>query len=124
MKNEGQTIESQYEEIIKNINLSMEQEGFCKKRLAKKMNMSLSNFYAHLQGRRKKTIFNFASNLANVLGYRTTYFFDEKFDLPQNQEIQIGLNGHIAFSADKLSDSRREGLKQIGKICDLIDIYY
>lgn len=125
MTNEHQTLNQYHLHILRNINDFLEKEGLRKERLAKRMKKSPSTFYAHLKGKYEKSIYQFASDLATVLGYKPTFFIDENFQLPPRYETQMGLGKNVCFSAGKeLSKEGKKGLEQIGKICDLIEIYF
>jgi transcriptional regulator with XRE-family HTH domain len=110
--------------ILERINLYLDSEGLRKERLAKRLGKSNSAFYANLSGKHLKTVFQFAVELAEVLGLPPTFFIEENFQYKKSQPTQIGLSSGIAFSAGELSEEGKRGLEQIGKICDLVNIYY
>lgn len=106
------------ERILQNINATIEQEGLRKERLAKKMGKQPSSFYATLAGKHPTSVYKFAVELAQLLGYKATYFLDEEFVLPTDAQPQ----NRFAFSVGTVSEKGREGLEQLEKICDLIRI--
>lgn len=108
--------------ILDRINLYLDGEGFRKERLAKRLGKSPSAFYANLSGKNQK-VAQFAVELAEVLGLPPSYFIDEDFRYVRGETVQIGLGSSVAFSAGELSEEGRQGLEQIGKICDLVNIY-
>ncbi|MGG4555163.1 XRE family transcriptional regulator [Paenibacillus woosongensis] len=108
--------------ILDRINLYLDGEGFKKERLAKRLGKSTSAFYANLSGKNQK-VAQFAVELAEVLGLPPSYFIEEDFKYVREEAAQIGLVASIAFSAGELSEEGRQGLEQIGKICDLVNIY-
>lgn len=55
------------------MNQYIEAEGLKRKRLAKCMNMSESNFSDYLNGKRMNGIYDFAAKLANTLGHEQTF---------------------------------------------------
>ncbi|WP_139492207.1 helix-turn-helix domain-containing protein [Brevibacillus dissolubilis] len=111
--------------VLDNINSFLEAEGYRKERLAKKMGKSPSTFYAHLKGQHPKSIVSFAVELAQVLGYKDTFFLDENFTPPILPTPSVGLHKPIHFSkGNKPSLDEEKGLEQLAKICDLIEIYY
>ncbi|MGG2092105.1 helix-turn-helix transcriptional regulator [Bacillus sp. S13(2024)] len=106
--------------ILRNMNQYIETEGLKRKRLAKRMNMSESNFSDYLNGKRMNGIYDFAAKLADTLGHEQTFFMNDSFH-HLNQEIE---EGAFAFSAgNMLSERGKEGLAQLTKICDLLEIY-
>ncbi|MFD3259075.1 XRE family transcriptional regulator [Paenibacillus lentus] len=109
--------------ILDRINLYLDGEGFKKERLAKRLGKSPSAFYANLSGKNQK-VAQFAVELAEVLGLPPSFFIEEDFQYKAEQTVQIGLMSSIAaFSAGELSEEGRQGLEQIGRICDLVNIY-
>ncbi|MNI00933.1 hypothetical protein D3C73_537510 [compost metagenome] len=109
--------------ILDRINLYLDNEGLRKERLAKRLDKSPSAFYANLSGKNLKTV-QFAVELAEVLGLSPTYFIEENFQYKNSQPTEIGLMSSMAFSVGELSAEGKQGLEQIGKICDLVNIYY
>jgi hypothetical protein len=73
-------------------------------------------------GKNLKTT-QFAVELAEALGLPPTYFIEENFQYKPDQPLKVGLESRITFSAGKLSEEGKQGLEQIGKICDLVAIY-
>ncbi|CAM4322242.1 helix-turn-helix transcriptional regulator [Paenibacillus alkaliterrae] len=65
--------------ILDRINLYLDSEGLRKERLAKRLGKSPSAFYANLSGKHLKTAYQFAVELAEVLGLPPTYFIEENF---------------------------------------------
>lgn len=109
--------------ILNRINQFISSEGFRKDYLAMRMKKSLSTFYSHLQGKHEKSTYQFAVELAEVLGLERSFFIEDDFNY-QPRHIQMGLNtDKIAYSVGELSEKGRTGLNQIGKLCDLIRIY-
>jgi hypothetical protein len=106
--------------VLKNINQFLDEEGYRKERVAQKMGKSTSAFYAHLQGKHPKTIFQFATELAILLGFKQTFFLDEDFKLPKTFEE----TDRVAFSLGSLSKCGEKGLAEISKLCDLIEVYF
>lgn len=106
--------------IFRNINQYIEAEGLKRKRLAKCMNMSESNFSDYLNGKQMNGIYDFAAKLANTLGHEQTFFMNDSFHhLNQEPEERA-----FAFSdGNLLSERGKEGLAQLTKICDLLEIY-
>ncbi|WP_396124312.1 helix-turn-helix domain-containing protein [Bacillus pseudomycoides] len=102
------------------MNRYIEAEGLKRKRLAKRLGMSESNFSDYLNGKRTNGIYDFVANLADCLGHEHTFFMKEdSCNAVKNQEEHAFL-----FSAgEMLSDSGEEGLRQLTKLCDLIEIY-
>lgn len=108
--------------ILDRINLYLDGEGFRKERLAKKLGKSPSAFYANLSGKNQK-VARFAVELAEVLGLPPSYFIEKDFKYVREGAAQIGLFSSITFSAGELSEEGRQGLEQIGRIYDLVNIY-
>lgn len=109
--------------ILSRINEFITSEGYRKDYLASRMNKSLSTFYSHLQGKHEKSIYQFAVELAEVLGLERSFFIGEEFNY-QPSNVQLGLDTEkIAYSVGELSEKGKSGLNQLGKLCDLIRIY-
>lgn len=106
--------------VVQNMNQYIEAEGLKRKRLAKRLAMSESNFSDYLNGKRMNGIYDFAANLADCLGHEHTFFMKEDFhNTVKGQEEHAFL-----FSAGEMfSESGEEGLRQLTKLCDLIEIY-
>lgn len=106
--------------IVQNINQYIDSEGLKRKRLAKRMGMSESNFSDYLNGKRMSGIYDFAAKLADNLGYETTFFMTDACQYMTKTEEEPTL----MFSVGKqLSKEGEEGLLQLAKLCDLIEIY-
>ncbi|MFD3448977.1 hypothetical protein ACFDTO_30885 [Microbacteriaceae bacterium 4G12] len=106
--------------ILSNMNQYIEAEGLKRKRLAKRMNMSESNFSDYLNGKRMNGIYDFAAKLADMLGHEQTFFMNDSFH-HFTPELETRT---FAFSAgDMLSEEGKEGLAELTKICDLLEIY-
>ncbi|WP_019914103.1 helix-turn-helix domain-containing protein [Paenibacillus sp. HW567] len=110
------------QDILNRINYYLDNEGLRKERLAKRMGKSTSALYANLSGKNQKTV-QFAAELADVLGLSPTFFISDDFLYKRVSALQTGLENKVAFSAGKLSEEGRDGLEQIRKICDLVNIY-
>ncbi|WP_138419862.1 helix-turn-helix transcriptional regulator [Aquibacillus sediminis] len=106
------------QQTLENILAFIKSEGLKRKRLAKKLEMSESNFSEYLNGKRSG-ILDFASRLAEVLGHDRTFFIREDFDAHRSSEE----TAKIAFSAGDLSVDGKEGLDQLVRVCDLIETY-
>lgn len=104
---------------LENINTFIDGEGLKRKRLAKKLGMSESNFSDYLNGKRSN-ILDFAGRLAEILGFDAIYFIDHEFAY---QPVESKDMRAIAFSAGTLSQEGEEGLHQLLRICDLIETY-
>lgn len=110
--------------ILERINHYIEKEGYRKERLAKKLGKAPSSVYAHLNGRHPKTTAQFAVELAIVLGLSPSFFIKENVEDIDYSELDLGLNiSNISFSVGQLGLKGQEGLEQIGKLCDLLEIY-
>ncbi|EEL50696.1 helix-turn-helix domain-containing protein [Bacillus cereus] len=106
--------------VVQNMNQYIEAEGLKRKRLAKRLGMSESNFSDYLNGKRTSGIYDFAANLADCLGHEHTFFMKEDFHHIVTDQTDYA----FLFSAgERLSDSGEEGLQQLTKLCDLIEIY-
>lgn len=106
------------QQTLGNIILFIKSEGLKRKRLAKKLEMSESNFSEYLNGKRSG-ILDFASRLAEVLGYERTFFIREDF----KTQVSSNETTKIAFSAGDLSKEGKDGLNQLVRVCDLIETY-
>ncbi|MFD0771813.1 XRE family transcriptional regulator [Bacillus sp. CGMCC 1.60114] len=73
--------------ILRNMNQYIEAEGLKRKRLAKRLNMSESNFSDYLNEKRMNGIYDFAAKLADVLGHEQTFFMTDSFH-HLNQELE------------------------------------
>lgn len=109
--------------ILDRINYYLENEGIRKERLAHRMGKSPSAFYAHLSGKHPKTTYQFAIELGTLLGLTPVFFIDQSFQYDPLKNNETDLEHSRVFSAGKLTDQGKEGLKQIGKLCDLVEIY-
>lgn len=109
--------------ILDRINEFIDGEGYRKERLAQMMGKSPSAFYAHLQGKHLKTIYQFAVELAEALGLSSTFFIDDHYDYSKPEVLDLREKQRIVFSAGILSKKGEEGLSQLWKLCDLIKIY-
>lgn len=106
-------------QTLENINTFIDGEGLKRKRLARKLGMSESNFSDYLNGKRTN-ILDFASRLAEVLGLEGTYFMNPKFEY---QSVESEDMRAMAFSVGTLSKEGAEGLNQLLRICELIETY-
>lgn len=118
-KPEHTSLERHVSQTLENIHVFIDGEGLKRKRLAKKLGMSESNFSDYLNGKRSN-ILDFAGRLAEVLGLDGTYFMNPKFEY---QSVESEDMRSIAFSAGILSKEGEEGLNQLLRICELIEIY-
>lgn len=106
-------------QTLENIYTFIEGEGLKRKRLAKKLGMSESNFSDYLNGKRSNVL-DFSVRLAEVLGLEGTYFMNPNFEYVSREEEDLRA---IAFSAGTLSKDGEEGLDQLLRICELIETY-
>jgi transcriptional regulator with XRE-family HTH domain len=117
-KFESKALDSRSQKILENINLFIETEGLKRKRLAKKMGMSESNFSDYLNGKRTN-ILDFAGKLAEILGFEQTFFMNSNF----KPQVPYDDDRVLVFSAGNLSEEGKEGLNQLLRICELIETY-
>lgn len=106
-------------QTLDNINAYIDGEGLRRKRLAKKLGMSESNFSDYLNGKRSN-ILDFAVRLAEVLDLEENYFMNSAFDYHSRNNDEMRAT---AFSAGNLSEKGEEGLYQLLRLCDLIETY-
>ena len=106
-------------QTLENINAFIDGEGLKRKRLAKKLGMSESNFSDYLNGKRTN-ILDFSSRLADVLGLESTYFMNPNFNYKSDE---LGNRRAIAFSGGGLSKEGEIGLNQLLRACEMIEIY-
>lgn len=113
------SLDHHVKQTLDNINAYIDGEGLKRKRLAKKLGMSESNFSDYLNGKRSN-ILDFSVRLAEVLDLEETFFMKTSFDYhsKKNDEIRV-----TAFSAGDLSEKGEEGLHQLLRLCDLIETY-
>lgn len=113
------SLDHQVKQTLENINVFIDGEGLKRKRLAKKLGMSESNFSDYLNGKRSN-VFDFAGRLSEALGLEGTYFMNPKFEY---QSVESADMRKYAFSAGALSKEGEEGLAQLFRICELIETY-
>ncbi|TMN21865.1 helix-turn-helix domain-containing protein [Lentibacillus cibarius] len=106
-------------QTLKNMNEFIDGEGLKRKRLAKKLGMSESNFSDYLNGKRSN-ILDFSGSLAEVLGLEGTYFMNQNFNYKPDELENMRA---IAFSTGTLSKEGEEGLNQLLRVCEMIEIY-
>ncbi|WLR50664.1 XRE family transcriptional regulator [Bacillus tianshenii] len=106
-------------QTLENIHTFIEGEGLKRKRLAKKLGMSESNFSDYMN-KKRSNVLDFAVRLAEVLGLESTYFINPHFQYESNKEEDLRA---IAFSAGPLSKDGEEGLHQLLRVCELIETY-
>ena len=69
------------ENILQRIEEYISSEGYRKEHLAARMNKSVSTFYSHLQGKHEKSLYQFAVELAEVLGLDRGFSLLERITL-------------------------------------------
>ncbi|EMA6343028.1 helix-turn-helix domain-containing protein [Bacillus cytotoxicus] len=106
--------------VIQNMNQYIESEGLKRRRLAKRLGMSESNFSDYLNGKRMNGIYDFAAHLAEALGHEHTFFMEEDFHYVAEEQEE---HAFLFSAGEMLSESGEEGLHQLTKLCDLIEIY-
>ncbi|WP_106496151.1 helix-turn-helix transcriptional regulator [Lentibacillus sp. Marseille-P4043] len=116
---EQSSLDRHVEQTLNNINTFIDGEGLKRKRLARKLGMSESNFSDYLN-RKRSNILDFAVRLAEVLGLEETYFMNPEFDYQPKEFADMRTT---AFSAGTLSKEGEEGLHQLLRICELIETY-
>lgn len=116
---EQSSLDSHVKQTLDNINTFIDGEGLKRKRLAKKLGMSESNFSDYLNEKRSN-ILDFAVRLAEILGLEETYFMDFEFDYQPERSDDMSTT---AFSSSTLSKEGEEGLHQLLRIYELIETY-
>ncbi|MCM3443136.1 helix-turn-helix transcriptional regulator [Metabacillus halosaccharovorans] len=116
---EQPSLERHVKQTLKNIHTFINGEGLKRKRLAKKLGMSESNFSDYLNAKRSN-ILDFAVRLAEALGLEETYFMNPNYNY---QPVEFEDMKAIAFSAGTLSKNGEEGLHQLLRVCELIETY-
>ncbi len=118
---EKEVVTMNQEIIVQRINDYITSEGYRKEFIATKLNKA-TTVYSYLQG--KHNIYPFAIDLATALGLESTFFVKEDYNYKPVNEIKMELNEEkIAHSFSHISKNGKDGLQQIGKLCDLVRIY-
>ncbi|GGN60030.1 helix-turn-helix transcriptional regulator [Oceanobacillus indicireducens] len=115
---EQSSLDRHVKQTLENINTFIDGEGLKRKRLAKRLGMSESNFSDYLNGKRSN-ILDFSVKLAEVLGLEKNYFMNPRFDY---QPVESDTRSTV-FSSGALSKEGEEGLHQLLRVCEMIETY-